>query len=149
VFGVCRGLQLINVAFGGTLYQDISTQRPQALKHRDTEAYDQNFHELAVVPKTRLSQLLAGSSSYKINSIHHQGIKDLAPGFEVEARCPDDGMIEAIRHTGAGYVAAVQWHPEFHRPDLGTLDDAPLLTDFLQACQAAKTSPPSKNQTAV
>jgi putative glutamine amidotransferase len=149
VFGVCRGLQLINVAFGGTLYQDISTQRPQALKHRHAEAYDQNFHDLAVVPKTRLSQLLAGSTSYKINSIHHQGIKDLAPGFEVEAHCPDDGVIEAIRHTGAVYVAAVQWHPEFHHPDLGTLDDAPILTDFLQACQAVKTSPPSKNQTAV
>jgi putative glutamine amidotransferase len=139
VFGVCRGLQLINVAFGGTLYQDIATQRPEALKHRDAEVYDQNFHDLAVVPKTRLSQLLAGVSSYKINSIHHQGIKDLAPGFEVEARCPDDGMIEAIRHTGPAYVAAVQWHPEFHRPELGTLDDTPLLTDFLQACQAAKT----------
>ncbi|GDX58865.1 hypothetical protein LBMAG30_30280 [Comamonadaceae bacterium] len=142
VFGVCRGLQLINVAFGGTLYQDIPTQRPEALKHRDAEVYDQNFHNLAVVPKTRLSQLLAGVSSYKINSIHHQGIKDLAPGFVVEARCPDDGMIEAIRHTGPAYVAAVQWHPEFHRPELGTLDDTPLLTDFLQACQAAKTSHP-------
>jgi putative glutamine amidotransferase len=47
-------------------------------------------------------------------------------------------VIEAIRHTGAGYVAAVQWHPEFHRPDLGTLDDVPLLTDFLQACKATK-----------
>ena len=149
VFGVCRGLQLINVAFGGTLYQDIPTQQPQALKHRDAEVYDQNFHDLAVVPKTRLSQLLAGVSSYKINSIHHQGIKDLAPGFEVEARCPDDGMIEAIRRTGPGYVAAVQWHPEFHRPELGTLDDTPLLTDFLQACQAAKTSPPSEPKSAV
>ena len=149
VFGVCRGLQLINVAFGGTLYQDIPTQQPQALKHRDAEVYDHNFHDLAVVPKTRLSLLLAGSSSYKINSIHHQGIKDLAPGFEVEARCPDDGMIEAIRHTGPGYVAAVQWHPEFHRPELGTLDDTPLLTDFLQACQAAKTSPPSEPKSAV
>jgi len=102
-----------------------------------------------LVPKTRLSQLLAGVSSYKINSIHHQGIKDLAPGFEVEARCPDDGMIEAIRHTGPAYLAAVQWHPEFHRPELGTLDDTPLLTDFLQACQAAKTSPLSESQPAV
>jgi len=58
-------------------------------------------------------------------------------------------VIEAIRHTGAGYVAAVQWHPEFHRPDLGTLDDVPLLTDFLQACKAAKTSPPFDTQTTV
>lgn len=137
VFGVCRGLQLINVAFGGTLYQDIPTQKPSTAAHRDAQAYDQNFHALEIVPKTRLDALLAGASSYKINSIHHQGIKDLAPGFVVEARCPDDGMIEAIRHTGDAYVAAVQWHPEFHRPGQGTLDDTPLLTDFLEAARAA------------
>jgi putative glutamine amidotransferase len=76
----------------------------------------------------------------KINSIHHQGIKDLAADFVVEARCPDDGMIEAIRHTGSAYVAAVQWHPEFHHPELGTLDDTPLLQDFLHAAQTAKTT---------
>lgn len=139
VFGVCRGLQLINVAFGGTLLQDISTQQPEALVHRDADRYDHNFHQLEIVPGTRLQALLAQAQSCKVNSIHHQGIKDLASGFVVEARCPDDGMIEAIRHTGAAYVAAVQWHPEFHKPELGTLDDTPLLTDFLNAAQAAKT----------
>lgn len=149
VFGVCRGLQLINVAFGGTLYQDIAMQRPLSLTHRDAEIYDMNFHELAFVPKTRLSRLLAGSLSHKINSIHHQGIKDLAPGFEVEARCPDDGMIEAIRHTGPAYVAAVQWHPEFHRPELDTLDDTPLLMDFLSACQSVYPQTALKSQTAL
>ena len=139
VFGVCRGLQLINVAFGGTLYQDIATQQPDALVHRDADSYDHNFHQLEIVPKTRLDALLTGLSSYKINSIHHQGIKDLAPGFVVEARCPDDGVIEAIRHTGPSYVAAVQWHPEFHQPALGTMDDSALLIDFLAAAQAART----------
>ena len=139
VFGVCRGLQLINVAFGGTLLQDIGTQLPQALAHRDADLYDHNFHQLEVVPKTRLEALLPGVSSYKINSVHHQGIKDLAPDFVVEARCPDDGMIEAIRYCGPSYVAAVQWHPEFHHPELNTLDDTPLLQDFLAAAQAAKT----------
>ena len=138
VFGVCRGLQLINVAFGGTLYQDIGTQRPESLVHRDADRYDHNFHQLEIVPETRLQGLLAGAQSCKINSIHHQGIKDLADGFVVEARCPDDGMIEAIRHTGPGYIAAVQWHPEFHRPELDTLDDTPLLNDFLDAARAAK-----------
>lgn len=138
VFGVCRGLQLINVAFGGTLYQDIGTQRPASLVHRDADRYDHNFHQLEIVPETRLEALLAGAQSCKINSIHHQGIKDLAEGFVVEARCPDDGMIEAIRHTGPGYIAAVQWHPEFHRPELDTLDDTPLLNDFLDAARAAK-----------
>ena len=135
VFGVCRGLQLINVAFGGTLYQDIATQLPDSRTHRDGQAYDKHFHTLKIVPKTRLSALFSGASSYKINSIHHQGIKQLAPGFVAEAHCPDDGVIEAIRHTGPNYIAAVQWHPEFHSAELGTLDDAPLLADFLAAAR--------------
>lgn len=140
VFGICRGLQLINVAFGGSLYQDISSQLPQAVVHDDEAAFELNFHQLAVVPETQLATLLKDASSFKINSIHHQGIKDLAPGFVVEARCPDDGMIEAIRHTGGAYVAAVQWHPEFHASDLGTLDDRPLLMDFLDAARLARAT---------
>ena len=135
VFGVCRGLQLINVAFGGTLYQDISTQLPDSRTHRDGLAYDKHFHTLKIVPETRLSTLFSGASSYKINSIHHQGIKQLAQGFVAEAHCPDDGVIEAIRHNGPSYIAAVQWHPEFHSAELGTLDDAPLLADFLDAAR--------------
>ena len=144
VFGVCRGLQLINVAFGGTLHQDIGTQLPQALVHRDAERYDHNFHQLDIVPDTQLEAILPGAQGGKINSIHHQGVKDLASGFVIEARCPDDGMIEAIRHSGAAWVAAVQWHPEFHRPELGTIDDTALLADFLQAAQTAKVTNESK-----
>ena len=139
VFGVCRGLQLINVAFGGTLYQDISTQRAGALVHRDGQIYDRHFHALEVVPGTRLQQLAPDPRGYKINSIHHQGIKQLASGFEVEAHCPVDGVIEAIRGTAEQWVAAVQWHPEFHRPEDGVIDDAPILQDFLQAAQAARS----------
>ena len=140
VFGICRGLQLINVAFGGSLYQDIATQNPQALVHRDAAAYDLNFHEVEVLPDTRLAGLLAGANSTRINSVHHQAVKDLAPNFVVEARCPVDGMVEAIRHTGGAWVAAVQWHPEFHKAELGTLDDAPVLNDFLGAARSARTS---------
>lgn len=140
VFGICRGLQLINVAFGGTLYQDIPTQRPESLVHRDAVTYDLNFHELAPEPGSRLGVLLADQPSRKINSVHHQAVKDLAAGFVVEARCPVDGMVEAIRHTGDAWVAAVQWHPEFHKPEQGTLDDAPILQDFLNAARAARTT---------
>ncbi len=139
VFGICRGLQLINVAFGGSLYQDIATQRPQSLTHRDAVAYDLNFHEVEVLPDTKLGALLSGATSSRINSVHHQGVKDLAPDFVVEARCPADGMIEAIRHSGPAWIAAVQWHPEFHKADLGTLDDTPVLNDFLDAARAART----------
>ncbi len=130
VFGICRGLQLINVAHGGTLYQDIATQKPGARVHRDAAAYDLNFHEVDVLPQTRLAQLIEGGR-HKIN-------KDLAPGFAVEALSPDDGVIEAIRATGDRWIAAVQWHPEFHRPELGVVDDTPLLRDFLAAARAAR-----------
>jgi putative glutamine amidotransferase len=138
VFGVCRGLQMINVAFGGTLYQDIATQRPEALVHRDAASYDRNFHDVEFVSGSRLDALYGQTRRHKVNSIHHQGIKDLAPGFVVEARCPQDQMIEAVRHAGTPWVAAVQWHPEFHRSDFGTLDDTPLLQDFLSAARLAR-----------
>ena len=93
VFGICRGLQLINVAHGGTLYQDIATQRAGALVHRDAAAYDLNFHEVDILPDTRLAQLLGGRGRHRINSVHHQGFKDLAPGFALEAVSPEDGVI--------------------------------------------------------
>ncbi|MGV3572437.1 MAG: gamma-glutamyl-gamma-aminobutyrate hydrolase family protein [Ramlibacter sp.] len=138
VFGICRGLQLINVAHGGTLYQDIATQKPGARVHRDAAAYDLNFHEVDILPGTHLAGLLQ-AGRHRINSVHHQGIKELAPGFEVEAVSPDDGVIEAIRHGGRSWIAAVQWHPEFHRPELGVVNDTPLLRDFLEAARAART----------
>jgi len=140
VFGVCRGLQLLNVAFGGTLYQDIATQRPQALKHRDAALYDRLFHRIDFEPGTRLARLYAGAPGATVNSVHHQGIKDLARDFTVEARCPDDDTIEAVRWRGPSYVAAVQWHPEFHIgvDEQGLIDDAPLLADFRAECQAAQ-----------
>ena len=139
VFGICRGLQLINVNFGGTLYQDIPTQRPEALPHVNRDHYERNLHPVRIEPGTRLAELYGQGVSPMINSIHHQGIKDLAPKFVVEARCPDDGIVEAIRHTGPTYIAAVQWHPEFHPLDSAEhFDDGPMLRDFLAACRQAK-----------
>jgi putative glutamine amidotransferase len=139
VLGICRGLQLLNVAHGGTLYQDIATQRPDAISHREAGLYDRHFHEVEFVAGSRLARLHAGMERAKVNSVHHQAIKALAPGFVVEARSVPDGLIEAVRRPGDVYVAAVQWHPEFHRPDQGTLDDAAMLEDFLDAARAAAT----------
>ena len=140
VFGICRGLQLLNVAYGGTLMQDIPTQQPLALPHRVAGAYEQHLHAVDIVPGTRLAQLYPGQTRVTTNSIHHQAINRLAVDFEVEARCPDDGMVEAVRWLGPSYVAGVQWHPEFHDPsDPATLDDRPMLDDFLAAARAAKT----------
>src|SRR5678816_597709 len=131
VLGICRGLQLMNVALGGTLFQDLDTQRPGRVRHRDAGLYDRNVHEVEFVGGTQLAALHGGRRRATVNSVHHQGIKDLAPGLVVEACSPEDGLIEAIRRPGGSYMAAVQWHPEFHRRDEGTLDDAPMLIDFL------------------
>jgi putative glutamine amidotransferase len=139
VFGVCRGLQLLNVMYGGTLWQDISSQVPGSRAHRELGKYEAHFHSIEIEPGSRLSQLYPGVQRAVTNSIHHQGIKTLAPGFVVEARCPDDGTIEAIRRQGPTYVAAVQWHPEFHRPGSpDTFDDSAMLNDFLDACRAVR-----------
>lgn len=147
IFGVCRGLQLINVAFGGTLYQDIESQHghPLTLKHRDPVSYDQNFHEIEIVPGTRLAQLYPGLKTARVNSIHHQAVKDLAPGFQIEAWSLPDRVPEAIRRTGSrGYIAATQWHPEFHKPGGDALDERAILMDFMGACVAAKARPRPK-----
>ena len=138
VLGVCRGLQLMNVALGGTLYQDIETQLPGALRHRDGDVYDRNYHDVEFVDGSGLAGIHAGVGRAKVNSVHHQAVKDLAPGLVVEARSPVDDVIEAVRRPGGSYMAAVQWHPEFHRRDEGTLDDTPMLVDFLRAAEAAK-----------
>jgi len=142
VFGVCRGLQLINVMFGGTLWQDIATQVPGSQAHRELGKYERHFHRIDLEPGTRLAGLYPTVKRAVTNSIHHQSIKALAPGFAVEARCPDDGTIEAIRRVeapGQGYVAAVQWHPEFHEPGSpDNFDDSAMLQDFLAACREAK-----------
>jgi len=137
VFGICRGLQLLNVMFGGTLLQDIHTQRPASHAHRDASIYERHVHAVEVLPGTRLAELYPGTQRARVNSIHHQGIKDLAPGFVVEARCPEDGIVEAVRWLGPSFIAGVQWHPEFHDPaDTALIDDRPILHDFLNAARA-------------
>ena len=144
IFGVCRGLQLINVAFGGTLYQDIETQHPGAQLHRNPVTYDQHFHDIEIVPNTRLAKLYPGQGQVTVNSIHHQGIKQIAPGFDIEAWSYPDAVPEAIRRhpaQGRGYIAATQWHPEFRAHDDSILEARPILDDFLAACQRAKSQP--------
>jgi putative glutamine amidotransferase len=115
VLGICRGLQLINVFFGGTLYQDITYQLPEAILHRDAERYDGLTHQIDLVPGKTLEQIYPEKQRDTVNSVHHQGIKDLGKGLEVLARCREDGMIEAIQSCDPKLppVIAVQWHPEF------------------------------------
>lgn len=135
VLGICRGAQLINVTFGGTLYQDIRTQLAQSQVHV-TDAYEKHRHEIRFEPGSRLARLYRGVERPVVTSIHHQSIKTLGRGLTVEAWSEPDGVVEAIRGNGKSYVFAVQWHPEFHRPgDPATLDSAPILEEFLDAAR--------------
>lgn len=142
VLGICRGLQLINVAYGGSLYQDIAEQRAGALDHVHADAYDQHFHEISFVAGGGLARLYPGMGAARVNSIHHQGVKLLGKDLEAEALSVPDEIVEALRWQGASYVRGVQWHPEFLDPnDPGLLNGEPLLVDFLLAAEKARSRP--------
>jgi putative glutamine amidotransferase len=133
LFGLCRGLQIVNVALGGTLYQDIATQRGDAIKHDYFPtagfARDHVAHPVAVTAGSRL-EALVGAASIGVNSMHHQAVKDLAPGLVTTAVAPD-GVVEALESSGEQFVLGVQWHPE------SLTDRDPrmhrLLSGFVQA----------------
>ncbi|MBV6476428.1 MAG: type 1 glutamine amidotransferase [Rhodocyclaceae bacterium] len=135
VFGICRGMQLINVALGGTLWQDIPTQMPEAAAHQ-TGDYDRHVHELRFAEGGLLARLFAGRAGGGAVSIHHQAVRVLGRELEVDAVSATDGLIEAIRGKGRNFLYGVQWHPEFHRPgDEAVLDCTPLLDEFLAAAR--------------
>ncbi len=141
VVGICRGCQLINVALGGTLFQDIPTQVTASISHRDTSLYDRSLHDVNLVQGTHLAALYPGIHLARINSIHHQAVKDLGRELVIEALAVPDGIVEAIRWRGPSYVFGMQWHPEFMAQtshDPMQLDGAPILKDFLQEAYARR-----------
>ena len=141
VLGICRGLQLINVALNGSLYQDIPTELPAALRHVDSALYDTLHHDVAFRPDSLLSRLYGSDARLRVNSIHHQCIKQLGNGLVVEAYSPADDVIEAVRWTGSSFVMGVQWHPEFHASHKGDLlDSGPVVSNFLDECTRRRSA---------
>jgi gamma-glutamyl-gamma-aminobutyrate hydrolase PuuD len=138
VLGVCRGAQLINVACGGTLWQDITEYVPGAVAHRDGDLYDEHHHAIEFVPGSRLARLYPDSTGGRVNSIHHQAVRELGADLQVEAISHNDGVIEAIRWQGNAYLFGCQWHPEFHRRAADLLDGSPIMQDFLNAAEKAR-----------
>ena len=110
VFGICRGIQVMSVATGGSLYQDIHTQLKNCLLHKDEESIYDAQHSIKIQPMSRLSQL-ADSYVPEVNSAHHQSVKVIGAGFVVTAQS-DDGIIEAIESPSHRFVIGVQYHPE-------------------------------------
>lgn len=112
ILGICRGLQFINVACGGTLYQDLPSERPEGRAHaRGETEWRETPHTVEVEGGSTLEKL-AGCRSFGINSLHHQAIRELGAGLRVVGRCGTDRTVEAIEGEGAGWLLAVQWHPE-------------------------------------
>ncbi|MDB4875031.1 MAG: glutamine amidotransferase class-I family protein [Gemmatimonadetes bacterium] len=116
VLGVCRGMQLINLAAGGTLYQDIAEQLPGSIKH-DYFPYggsnlrrDYLAHDVDVAPDSRLAAVF-GEGALQVNSMHHQGVRAVGGGLAVSAVAPD-GLVEGLESANGAYVVGVQWHPE-------------------------------------
>ncbi len=111
VLGICRGLQFINAALGGTLYQDLPSQRPSGTEHHQSPPYDRPVHRVTLSPGSPL-RALAGVGMIPVNSYHHQAVKRLSPELRPMA-VSEDGLVEAAYMPGAPFVWAVQWHPEF------------------------------------
>ncbi|MBI6545199.1 MAG: gamma-glutamyl-gamma-aminobutyrate hydrolase family protein [Cyanobacteria bacterium NC_groundwater_1444_Ag_S-0.65um_54_12] len=139
VLGICRGMQVMNIAMGGSLYQDLPTQQPAALEHRQG-----SYHEIRLEPASRLATL-AGCQTIEVNSWHHQAVKSpsgLAHGLRATAYA-SDGIIEGCEPEPgcfSGYLLGIQWHPERFRPE-----DHPefsvfataIFADFATACRKA------------
>lgn len=133
VLGVCRGMQLINVAFGGTLYQDLQAAGVAAFAHREPELYDEHAHDVEFVADGWLRKIYGGATRARVTSIHHQGVRALGQGLIVDATSTD-GIIEAVRHAGHDFMVGVQWHPEFHDARFPSLlPTEPLMKTFLDA----------------
>lgn len=131
VFGICRGIQLINVAFGGTLCQDIPSLWDTQVVHAQKPPYDEPAHRITILPDTPLSALW-NCGEAQVNSYHHQCIQTLGEGLAPMAYAPD-GMVEAVFHPAQRFLWAVQWHPEFlFRTDQ---KQRMLFEAFLKACR--------------
>jgi putative glutamine amidotransferase len=110
ILGICRGCQVLNVYFGGTLYQDLNRQRESSMRHEQEGSWDARWHDVDVTPGSRLHGIVC-ADTLRINSFHHQGVKDVAPALSVSA-VADDGLIEGVESKDLPWVLGVQWHPE-------------------------------------
>lgn len=133
ILAVCRGIQLVNIGLGGTIYQDIPSQYPKdfPIAHKQPFYYTIPSHTVTITPQTKLAEICQ-QPSIKVNSMHHQAVKDVAPGCIVSGVGPD-GLIEAIEMPEYPFFIGVQWHPEY----LWEQDQAAanLFSQFIKACK--------------
>jgi len=136
MFGICRGLQELVVATGGTLHRQLHVQ-PGLRDHREdgTLSLDEQYapaHDIVIEPDGLLQELVAGETAFWVNSLHQQGIKTLGPSLRSEARSAD-GLIEAVSLRDHPFALGVQWHPEWHAAE--SLLSQQLFGGFIRASQ--------------
>ncbi len=135
ILGICRGMQLMNVAAGGSLYQDIFSQLPDVLGHLPLKMpVDELYHQVNLEADSLVAEIFA-TTRMMVNSFHHQAVKEVADSFAITARS-DDNIIEAIEHRSHAFVVGIQWHPEdltARHPQFRKLFDA-----FIARAQKAK-----------
>lgn len=130
VLGICRGIQLINAALGGTLYQDIPLQHPSNTEHHMSAPYDRECHRVNILKDSALYDLLK-TTILGVNSYHHQAVKTVATDLTVMAES-EDGIVEAVCMEKKDFIWAVQWHPEFsHKVDENSRK---IFTAFVEHC---------------
>jgi putative glutamine amidotransferase len=143
IFAICRGMQILNVALGGTLIQDIPTHVDSELPHRDKALYDGATHDVRVAPGSELAGAYEGAASLEVNSVHHQCVKRLADELTPVAWA-EDGIVEAAeRVDDRDWILAVQWHPEWldgewelEQSRARRSDGLALFRRFVTACRA-------------
>jgi putative glutamine amidotransferase len=139
ILGICRGLQMINIYFGGTLYQDIKTDLPDALNHEastESKNLEDKAHTLQIEKTSKLFEIL-GTESLESNTHHHQAVKKLGKGLKVTART-EDGIVEGLETDDDRFIIAVQSHPESLGSVIPTWGN--LFEAFTQKARANQTS---------
>ena len=111
ILAICRGIQVLNVATGGTLIQDLPSQIAGGERHDCPEPRSRRVHRIEAEPGTHLNEML-GEEAISVNSFHHQAVGRLGKGLVASARCPEDGVVEGLEGPGDHFVLGVQWHPE-------------------------------------
>jgi len=135
ILGICGGMQLLNVCFGGSLFQDLPSQQPRSLKHQQGGLSQYPIHSITVDPHSRLA-LAVGRTDLRVNSTHHQAVKDVAPRFRAVAHA-EDGVVEAIEASDQNlFILGIQWHPErLYASEPGCKK---LLEEFIKAAERYK-----------
>jgi putative glutamine amidotransferase len=131
ILAICRGVQILNIAAGGNLHQDIGAEVPVALDHTQTGPRHRICHRVRLEPGSRLAEIFSPARDIEVNSLHHQALDAVADGLNVVGRA-EDGIIEAVEAEGPAWVVGVQWHPE----SFAGFDDRfhALFAEFAKVC---------------